>query len=118
MSQNTKKKGMLRFFIYYDKKEKEFVGVCIDLGIIKCGDNPYYVEKDLTEAAMGYIETIGKENLPDTLLNQKPPQEYLDIFEKISNAILHRNVASRSTVDVDEARTFVRKVPAELCHAF
>ena len=52
MSQNIKKDGMLRFFIYYDKKEKEFVGVCVDLGIIKCGENPYYVEKDLTEAAM------------------------------------------------------------------
>lgn len=117
MSQNTKKKGMLRFFIYYDKKEKEFVGVCVDLGIIKCGDNPYFVEKDLKEAASGYLETVTKENLPDSLLNQKPPQEYIEIFHKISNAIFNRKAQESSTVDLSEARTFVKTVP-ELCPAF
>ena len=117
MTKNTKKNGILRFFIYYDKKEKEFVGVCVDLGIIKCGDNPYYVEKDLTDAAMGYVEMIEKENLPDNLLNQKPPHEYLEIFVKISDAFFHRKASGHSTIDVDEARTFVRKVPTELCLA-
>ena len=111
---STKKESLLRFFIYYDKKEHEYVGVCIDLGIIKCGENPYHVEQDLVDAALGYVETIEQEELPDYLLNQKPPQEYLTIFKKLIRATVShsRYVSQKPQVDFNEARTFLKKVPA------
>ncbi len=113
---NTKKQGLLRFFRYYDKQAAEYVGVCIELGIIKCGPNPYNVEQDLIEAARGYVETIQEQSLPDNLLNQQPPQEYLDIYDLIIQAAVKRTMPWRSNIDFDEARTFLKNVP-ELCPA-
>lgn len=95
MSKNTKKTGILRFFTYFDEKAKEFVGVCLDLSIVKCGENPYYVEKDLVEAAMGYVEAVCKNRLPDALLNQKPPKEYLNLFEQFISATSRHEPAKK-----------------------
>ncbi len=115
MTKNTKKSGVLRFFIYFDKKKKEFVGVCLELGIITCGENPYFVEKDLLESARGYVATICKKNLTDQLLNQSPPKEYIEIFEKFLR-ISSGKAIEQNTSFFDEARTFLKTVP-ELCPA-
>lgn len=116
---NTKKKGILRFFVYYDKKEKEFVGVCIDLGIIKSGSDCEEVKKDLTMAARGYVETIIKDNLPDALLNQKPPRMYLVIFKRLLNAMQKRRGDNmKSPIDMSSVQTFFQLLPVkELCLA-
>jgi hypothetical protein len=79
---NTKEFGALRFFIYPDMAEKAFVGVCIDLGIVKVDKNLDRLKKDLEEAAQGYVEGIIKYNLNEALLNQKPPKKYLDLYER------------------------------------
>lgn len=113
---NTKQNTVLRFFTYYDEKGKEFVGVCLDLGIVKSGENPYFVEKDVVDAAMGYVEAVCKEHLPDTLLQQKPPQEYIDRFERFIQTTTTQRIPKHLGFNLDEARTFIRTFP-EVCLA-
>ena len=111
---NTKQKGALRFFIYFDKKDKEFVGVCIDIGLIKCGENPYFVEKDLTDASFGYVENVCKNNLPDYLLNELPPQEYLDKFEQYQKLLANKKIMKNILELFEDARSFIKPIP---CYA-
>ncbi|OGY91456.1 MAG: hypothetical protein A3B31_02105 [Candidatus Komeilibacteria bacterium RIFCSPLOWO2_01_FULL_53_11] len=113
MSGNTKNDITLRFFIYYDKRDKEFVGVCIDLGIIKTGNDPSRVKIDLENAAIGYVEAVEKADLPEYLLNQKPPKQYLEIFENIILALKQRPFRQPKH-NVSEAQAFSRSV-RELC---
>ncbi len=111
---NTKHGGILRFFLFFDKKAKEFVGVSMDIGIIKCGDNPYFVEKDLIDSSLGYIENVCENDLPDYLLNEGPPQEYIDLFDKYQR-LVSSNKKKEFIADFEEARTFIKIVPSSLC---
>lgn len=120
---NTKEKGVLRFLVYFEPKDNEFVGICMDLGIIKTGKNPTQVEQDVTEAAMGYVETICKEKLSNKLLNQKPPKEYIEVFNNYI-AITSGNKAFKSldkrkenqALDLTSMKTFLKPLVG-LCHA-
>lgn len=120
---NTKKKGILRFLIYFDQRDEEFVGVCMDLSIIKCGKNPEQVKMDLVNASLGYVETVCKENLPDSLLNQKPPKIYVDIFKQfisITEGSKKYNSLSKGKkvdrIDFASTNVFVRPID-HLCLA-
>ena len=114
---NTKKNILLRFFIYFDKQEQEFVGVCVDLGIIKAGTDPDQVEKDLDEAALGYIQNIVKDkDFNEDLLNQEPPKEYMDIYNEIIDVSQRRKIRT-DNLDFNQARTFYKQ-ESELCPAF
>jgi hypothetical protein len=114
-SKNTKQRGILRFFIYFDKTDREFVGVCVDLGIVKTSNDPNRLKQDLESAAIGYLEVINKNNLPDYLLNQKPPKIYIDIFNEIQSAI-EASGPDKYKVDLNETQTFFKRV-ADLCPA-
>ncbi len=113
----------MRFLVYFEPKDNEFIGVCMDLGIIKTGKNPLQVEQDVTEAAMGYVETVCKENLSDKLLNQKPPKEYMEVFNNYI-AITSGNKAFSSLskrkehqeLDLTFMKTFLKPLVG-LCHA-
>lgn len=114
---NTKKEGMLRFLVYFDPKDFEFVGVCMDLGIIKCGKNPKQVEQDLIEASVGYVETVCKDNLPDVLLNQAPPKEYIDVFNNYmaiaEGTKKYKSLSKakkKSEIDIESTNVFCRPI--------
>ena len=120
---NTKEKGILRFLVYFEPKDNEFVGICMDLGIIKTGKNPVLVEQDVTEAAMGYVETICKEQLSDRLLNQKPPKEYIEVFNNYiaitSGGKEFTSLGKRKekqVLDLTSMKTFLKPLVG-LCHA-
>ncbi len=123
---NTKEKGILRFLVYFDPKENEFVGICMDLGIIKTSKNPIEVEQNVVEAAMGYVETVCKENLPDKLLNQKPPREYVEVFNDyiaITSGTAKGNKFTslskskkEKELDMASTRTFLKPLVG-ICHA-
>jgi len=80
---NSKERGILNFFIFFDIKEKEYVGFCIDLGILKFGTDLEKMKSDLEEAAQGYVKNIGQYDLSDKLLNQHEviPEEYRMYFD-------------------------------------
>ncbi|MFH0838028.1 MAG: hypothetical protein V1880_02070 [Patescibacteria group bacterium] len=122
-AQNTKGEGILRFLVYFDPKDQEFVGVCMDLGIIKCGKNPKQVEQDVLEAAFGYVETVCKDNLPDKLLNQKPPKEYIDVFDNYisitDGSKKYTSLAKtkkQKEIDIASTNIFCRPI-VDTCHA-
>ncbi|MBT6300863.1 MAG: hypothetical protein HOJ15_00350 [Candidatus Jacksonbacteria bacterium] len=112
---NTKHSGLLRFFVYFDNSDKEFVGVCVELGIIKTGKDQSRVRKNLINASIGYLETLHENDLPDYLLNQYPPKQYMDIFESIQAASTKREI-KKSKVDMDDAQMFFKHVHS-LCPA-
>jgi hypothetical protein len=122
LADNTKKRGVLRFLVYFDPKDEEFIGVCMDLGIIKCGKNSDQVKQDVVEASIGYLETICKDNLPDKLLNQKPPKEYIDIFNNfisISEGTKKYTSLAKGKknkeIDIASTNVFCRPI-RDLCH--
>ncbi len=118
---NTKRKGILRFFTYYDSKDREYVGFCIELGIIKTGKDLNEVKKDLINASIGYVGVVKKEKMPDKLLNQKPPSQYMDLFNKYqlvmnSDRRIRQGTNLRDSISADRVDTFVRDL-GSLCPA-
>ena len=115
---NRKSKGLLKFFVYFDKKDQEYVGVCVDLCIIKTGQNPYVVENDLKEASMGYIEAVSRDkDFSDKLLNQKLPEKYQNIFDMIIEVAVDKKKVLSKPVSFDNASFFYQRIPSQLCHA-
>lgn len=115
---NTKTGGNLRFLIFREDPKGEYTGICYDLAIVKTDTDPERLQRDLNEAAMGYVTTVKQDNLPDTLLNQsdKLPREYQQRFtgyvELFNNTAAVNNVVSRvkSAFSDPEARLFVQPV--------
>jgi len=81
---NSKKKGGLTFFIYF--KDKEWVGVCLEMDIVKVGTNREEVEKDLLSSTFSIIQLVMDGKLSEKVLNKPAPNEYmkmyLDAFDK------------------------------------
>jgi hypothetical protein len=114
MSRNTKKGGQLNFFTYFDKSENAFVGVCIELAIIKESVNEAKLKRDLVSAAAGYVENVCKHGLSEDLLNQEPPEEYMKIFHRFISTLENKPVQTSKTVDYSLAAVFSRPV-AQTC---
>jgi hypothetical protein len=108
---NTKKTVTLNFFTYFDKSESAFVGVCFELGIIKVDANGERLKRDLVEAAIGYVETVCKENLSTDLLNQEPPQKYVEIYKRyIGSLVAETPIRPTKIFDFSNAGIFSRPV--------
>lgn len=78
--QNTKKEGKVTIFTY--KKGKKFISVCLELDIIKEGNEPNQLIQEMIEAVMGHVETVCLNNLDDALLNRPAPQKYWQAYEE------------------------------------
>lgn len=76
---NTKKRCVVRFFVY--KKGKNYVGVCLDLDIIEEKKDARELKKSLLEAAQGYVKSVIKEKMDDKLLNRPAPASYWKKYE-------------------------------------
>lgn len=75
---NTKEFGKLRMFVY--KSGVQYIGVCLELHIIVWDNSKGGAIKHLLSSCEGYLETVAKENLPDSLLNEKTPLKYYLIY--------------------------------------
>jgi predicted RNase H-like HicB family nuclease len=75
---NTKERGTMEFLVY--SEDGKFVGVCLTFDIIEEGNDPVALMKSLKEAAELHLETVIKNNLPDTLLNRYAPAEYWEKY--------------------------------------
>jgi len=84
---NTKQFGKLRMFVY--KSGEYYVGVCLELDEIVWEKTKADAIRHLLTACEGYLEAIAKDNLPDSLLNEKTPLKYRLIyyFGTAANAI-------------------------------
>lgn len=111
MSNNTKQYGSLRFFIYFDVTQDTYVGVCLDVGIVKENKNPEELRQELLEAAVGYVETVDTSNLPDELLNQRVPKEYQDIYEAFLESLKISQRHSAIPQGIQRPSVFSERVP-------
>ena len=79
---NTTKRGSVTFLVYKKERDKLYTGVCLDFGIVIEDENLEFVQKELLKAAMGYLETVGKEKMDESLLNNQAPKKYFKIYEQ------------------------------------
>ena len=91
---NNKNKGFLRFLIC--KEGKDFVAVCLDLNLIEYGKDPLELQKSIEEAAVSYLETVKKEKLPDSFLNQSAPEKYWKKWEKFQRNSIEKIISSKN----------------------
>jgi|SRR3989338_829563 len=119
---NTKEQGALSFFIFFDNKEKEYAGFCIELGILKFGSSLAQVREDLQNAAKGYVETVVKHNLSVALLSDHNiPDEYKQIYQSYikflgQELLLYSQRVSTYSRDIDR-RVSDPQVFTTLVHA-
>lgn len=99
--QNTKHGGTIRFFIY--KEGKKYVGVCLDLDIVEEGKDIEKLKESLGEAARGYVETIIKEEMNESLLNQHAPKKYWEKYRSYLKYLEKEKLSENNTSHLHEA---------------
>ncbi len=72
---NTKKRGTLHFMIY-ESGPRLYTAVCFELGLVREGDDPLKLRGRISGLARKYLESVIKNNLDDSLLNQDLPTKY------------------------------------------
>lgn len=90
---NTKQKGKLRFLIYGSKHD--YIGICYEIGMVEQGNSIEQVKHRLMNGAKAILETCVKENLPNNILNTRPPLKYTLIFYGIPFVVLLTNFISQ-----------------------
>ena len=114
MKKNTKNFGSLTVFFF--KEKAKFVSVCLELDIIKEGDNLDDVRKEMQESISGYIETVCKGNYSDDLLNRPAPKKYWDKYSEFLRFLKEKQkqkeVAAKNTTRGIETSVMDMK---ELC---
>ncbi|MEK7211873.1 MAG: hypothetical protein AAB731_04530 [Patescibacteria group bacterium] len=76
---NTKRGGLVRFFIF--KEGKKYIGLCLDLDIVEENVSLEALKASLSEAAVGYVETVINGDMSDRLLNKAIPKSYLRKYQ-------------------------------------
>lgn len=84
---DTKTKGELHFVIYREPETKEYVGLCLELGLLEVSENPDYLRQSLIDAARGYVLTVAQEEMSDDLLNTRPSKEHQELYETALRAL-------------------------------
>lgn len=109
---NTKQHGALHFFTYFDVAQDTNVGVCFEVGIVKENRDAQALRQELLEAAVGYIEAAGKNNLPDDLLNQRVPKEYEDIYHSFLASLTTNTSRQTMPSGIQHPNVFAERMPA------
>ncbi len=109
---NTKEQGQFRFIVYKKPQDKYFVGICLDLDIVEEDENPIRLRKNLEEAAQGYLEAVGKNNLNDELLNKQVPGKYRKIVEELEEYLhlLHQSSLPTTNFPLQDGHFFTKSV--------
>ena len=114
MSMNTHSKGVLHFVIFKEVGEKEFTGICYELSLVLTGTDEAKLQKELTETAKNYAQTIMKKKLSLKLLNQqkKLPKHYRNLFKMFE---VDKRFTSKDTINhAVEAKAFISMSPAPM----
>jgi hypothetical protein len=113
---NMKKELSVRFFIFKEKGEKHFTGVCLDFGIVLEGKNPIELKHELETAAIGYLKTIAMEGMSADLLRNQAEKKYFDLYERFLKYQKEktRNIGIKK---FDEILTGFLSINGCACHA-
>jgi len=80
-SKNSKKDWLIHFMIYPSKKKGWYTAVCLELSLIREGNDFFKLRQQINKLAARYIDSIQKNGLDDKLLNQKLPKQYVERFK-------------------------------------
>lgn len=80
---NTIKNGSITFLIFKKKSERRYTGVCLDFGIVIQDKDEYSLKCELEKAALGYLKSVAKGKMNESLLNNQAEDEYFNIYNKI-----------------------------------
>ena len=114
MNKNTKKRGVVKFFIL--KREKEYMAICWDFNLVEYGKNQAKLEQSMSEGAKSYLESIRTKKLSDDYLNLRPDP---DIANMIEHSFLGRNTSKNTKIsmptitsafDADLSRYFLQTI--------
>lgn len=94
---NTKKHGVMEFFIYPEKDR--YVGVCLTFDIVEEDKNPIKLMEELKEAAFLHLKVVKTKNLSDDLLNRYAPEEYWEKYFDHLKTLQQRHLEERHTGD-------------------
>jgi len=78
---NNQGQKSVRYIVF--KEEGSWHAVALEFNIVESGDDPREVLIMLFEAIKGYIDSAIKNNIPE-VLNQKPAEEYENLWKKLS----------------------------------
>lgn len=109
---NTKKRGLVEFVVFQNKKRNHFVGVCLTFDIIEEGDDPESLMDSLTEAAKLHVEVVQKENLPDKLLNRYAPKRYWDKYLPYQSSLVLQGSLNKPLTFSSITSTSVSRYPS------
>lgn len=118
---NTTKRGTVTFLIYKKGQDRFYTGVCLDFGIVIENENLEFVQKELFSAAMGYLKTVRKENMDESLLNNQAPMKYFEIFERALKSELSKTKSNQILANFSEINirtiNLGDRMPAAKCYA-
>lgn len=98
ISKNTKKNGEITIFTY--KEGHQYICVCLELDIVKEGNDLESLKSEMLESAVGHVAAVCKDNLSDDLLNRHAPKEYWDRFDLFINSMKKKKTShKRESVD-------------------
>lgn len=86
---NTLNKGSVRYIIF--KENNVWYGVALEFNIVEDGDNPLEVMSSLLQAIQGYVATARKFKMRPMPLNQKPEQEYEELWDKLEKGKIEKS---------------------------
>lgn len=98
---NTKKRGVLIYIIY--KEDEDYVAVCLNFNLVEYGKDPERLKKSIEEAALSYLKSVRKKNLPDEYLNLTPDDKHTKILKEIE---FHEEVKRRTQKKVSHQKEF------------
>lgn len=103
--------------IYKDLQEKMYVGVCMQMNVVKVASDPARVEKELQEAVDAILTMVKKGKLSEKVLNNKAPEEYWQLFRYFWENSQNHKSSPISHVDSAEVKFKSSPVLQELCCA-
>lgn len=86
MMKNSKERGFLTLLIHFDPKESAYVGVCLQMNIVKVGKDQKQVENELKETVDTVLKLVRCGDLSEKVLNHRAPDEYWNMFKHFYQA--------------------------------
>lgn len=80
---NTHRRGRVTVLVYRPSKERLYTGACLELDIVDQHEDPDFLQRSLTEAAKGYVESVIEKNQPEELLNRPAPAEFWMVYREL-----------------------------------
>ena len=109
ITNNTYKRGVLRFLIF--KQGRRYVGVCLDLDLVEEADSFKKAENVIFKLAKFHVETVVKKDLGEKFLNRPAPDKYWKKLDSVRKNILASNKRTPASNQLKQETFNIMSVP-------